>query len=211
MAKPTQLSAKIRNQGGTGRYSRGKQQIQRILGCAKELLLSEGYQGVTMRKIASKIDISPGTLTYYFRTREDLMRSMFEDYMENHRRVLSKRQSSKQSEGAEAYYALFESLLNDAKDGFVRAYFYQLWAASVHEPTLRTLREEAYALMLSEVCDCIKQANSKIPEAEVQNRAFVFCCMMEGVPVMLGSHPTLVDSNNRIEQLLKQQAEFLLR
>ncbi|MDH2634309.1 TetR/AcrR family transcriptional regulator [Acinetobacter nosocomialis] len=55
---------------GRGRPSRTPKQIeecrQLIVASAKQLFLSEGYQGVTMRKIAAKADCLPATLYAIF-------------------------------------------------------------------------------------------------------------------------------------------------
>ncbi len=47
-----------------------------ILEAARELFLAEGYEGVTMRKVAEKIEYSPTAIYVYFADKEDLFREL---------------------------------------------------------------------------------------------------------------------------------------
>ena len=63
--------------GTKERRTREKEQLQRqILSAARELFVSEGYENVSMRKIAAKIEYSPTTIYLYFRDKADLLDSV---------------------------------------------------------------------------------------------------------------------------------------
>jgi AcrR family transcriptional regulator len=52
-----------------------------ILDAARELFLSEGYEGVSMRKVAEKIEYSPTAIYVHFKDKEDLFHELcHEDY-----------------------------------------------------------------------------------------------------------------------------------
>ena len=48
----------------------------RILDAARELFLSEGYDGVSMRRIAEKIEYSPTAIYFHFRDKETLIQEL---------------------------------------------------------------------------------------------------------------------------------------
>ncbi|HUJ96528.1 MAG TPA: TetR/AcrR family transcriptional regulator [Terriglobales bacterium] len=48
----------------------------KILDAARELFLSEGYDGVSMRKVAEKIEYSPTAIYVHFADKEDLFREL---------------------------------------------------------------------------------------------------------------------------------------
>ena len=59
------------------RRAREKEQLRRqILAAARELFVSEGYENVSMRKIANKIEYSPTTIYLYFKDKADLLDSV---------------------------------------------------------------------------------------------------------------------------------------
>jgi len=55
------------------RRNREKQMLrQEILDAAREMFVREGYEGVSMRKIAERIEYSPTTIYHYFQDKADL-------------------------------------------------------------------------------------------------------------------------------------------
>ncbi|HEY4440521.1 MAG TPA: TetR/AcrR family transcriptional regulator [Candidatus Elarobacter sp.] len=52
---------------------------EQILAAARKLVLSEGFEGLTMRKIADAIEYSPATLYLYFENREAIGRQLCEE------------------------------------------------------------------------------------------------------------------------------------
>ena len=57
------------------RKNRQKQLLrQEILDAAREMFVQDGYEGVSMRKIAQKIEYSPTTIYHYFNDKAELLR-----------------------------------------------------------------------------------------------------------------------------------------
>jgi len=52
----------------------------KIVAAAKELFLEEGYEKVSMRKIAARIEYSPTTIYLYFKNKSDLIVNIVQDY-----------------------------------------------------------------------------------------------------------------------------------
>lgn len=56
------------------RRNREKQLLrQEILDAAREMFVREGYEGVSMRKIADRIEYSPTTIYHYFKDKSELL------------------------------------------------------------------------------------------------------------------------------------------
>src|SRR5258705_11629421 len=55
------------------RHERDRQRIQKaILDAARDLFIKEGYQHVSMRKIADRIEYSPAAIYSYFESKDDI-------------------------------------------------------------------------------------------------------------------------------------------
>jgi AcrR family transcriptional regulator len=66
--------------GVVERRIREKQALrQEILDAARELFVTEGYQNVSMRKVAEKIEYSPTTIYLYFKDKAELLHSICEE------------------------------------------------------------------------------------------------------------------------------------
>ncbi|MCU0227173.1 MAG: TetR/AcrR family transcriptional regulator [Bryobacterales bacterium] len=62
------------------RRNREKQLLrQEILDAAREMFVRDGYEGVSMRKIAEKIEYSPTTIYHYFRDKTDLLSQIIQE------------------------------------------------------------------------------------------------------------------------------------
>ena len=63
--------------GITERREREREEVRRkILDAARELFATEGYENVTMRRIAEAIEYSPTTIYLHFEDKDDLVRAL---------------------------------------------------------------------------------------------------------------------------------------
>jgi AcrR family transcriptional regulator len=73
----------LRRGGGLGiteRREREKEEVRKkILDAARELFATEGYERVTMRRIAEAIEYSPTTIYNHFEDKDDLVRALCYD------------------------------------------------------------------------------------------------------------------------------------
>ena len=66
--------------GVAERKAREKEELKRqILDAARELFVSDGYESVSMRKIAEKIEYSPASLYTYFTDKDDILDCLCEE------------------------------------------------------------------------------------------------------------------------------------
>ena len=66
------------------RRTREKEQLRRqIIAAARELFVNEGYENVSMRKIADKIEYSPTMIYLYFKNKADLLDSVCKETLLN--------------------------------------------------------------------------------------------------------------------------------
>ncbi|WP_189370004.1 TetR/AcrR family transcriptional regulator [Tateyamaria omphalii] len=56
--------------------SKGEERRLAIEAAARQMLLNQGYSGVSLRKIANQLGISVGNLQYYFSTKDDLVEAV---------------------------------------------------------------------------------------------------------------------------------------
>jgi len=61
-----------------GVYARGRETVSRILEAALDILIHEGSQAMTLRRIAAACGLRIGNVTYYFTSKEDLLRAVLD-------------------------------------------------------------------------------------------------------------------------------------
>ena len=66
--------------GVAQRKAREKEELkQQILDAARELFVRDGYESVSMRKIANKIEYSPATIYTYFKDKDEILDCLCEE------------------------------------------------------------------------------------------------------------------------------------
>src|SRR5207245_8296320 len=62
------------------RHERDREAVHRaILDAARDLFVTEGYQNVSIRKIAERIEYSPAAIYGYFRSKDDIFFALAEE------------------------------------------------------------------------------------------------------------------------------------
>lgn len=77
--------------GVVERKAREKQEVKdQILDAARKLFVREGYESVSMRKIADQIEYSPATIYTYFKDKDEILDSLCEEtFLKLHRERLA--------------------------------------------------------------------------------------------------------------------------
>ncbi|MFD9905656.1 TetR/AcrR family transcriptional regulator [Streptomyces sp. NPDC059063] len=64
---------------GTGKQQRRGDTRQRIQDVALELFAEQGYEKTSLREIAERLEVTKAALYYHFKTKEDILNSIFDD------------------------------------------------------------------------------------------------------------------------------------
>lgn len=65
---------------GRGEFRSRTDTRARIQQVAVELFTEHGYEGTSLREIAERLDVTKAALYYHFKSKEDIIRSLVEDY-----------------------------------------------------------------------------------------------------------------------------------
>ncbi len=62
-------------------HARGRDTRSRLRELALQLFAEQGYEKTSLREIAERLGVTKAALYYYFKSKEDIVRSLVEDYM----------------------------------------------------------------------------------------------------------------------------------
>lgn len=63
---------------------KGQERRQLIIDAAKKRLIAHGIEGLVLREVAESMNITHGNLQYYFRTKDDLLRTIFDEEVQKY-------------------------------------------------------------------------------------------------------------------------------
>ena len=194
---------------GTAILPKGKHRSEQILQKAQDVLVQEGYPNFTMRNIAAKAGIRMGNLQYYYQTKNDLLRAMFQHAIEAHSGRFMKLDSLPGIEPQNLFAKVIDHLLADLKKPHVRGLFLQIWALSMHDNYAEHCLEEIYEHYRNALSGIITRINPDLSMHECNDRAAAIQALIEGSQMSL----TLIDGRlvqkRGLNKVIKERAYLI--
>lgn len=170
----------------SGGYARGQDGVELILRAALAILIDGGYRALSFRKVAATCGMSLGNLTYYFPTKEDLVRELLEavisSYEDSFDDIMHHPDATAEQRLAE-YIAL---ILKDITTKKTTRLFPELWALSNHDAFILDRVDTLYARARAALNDLIAEINPALPPQERETLALFISAAMEGQTVFAG-------------------------
>lgn len=169
-----------------GGYARGREGHETILRAALSLLVEQGYRAMSMRKVAAACGMKLGNLTYYFPTKEDLVRELLGAVISSYEIEF---EAIIHEEGVSPEQRLQEIcmlVLEDIRTKKTTRIFPELWALSNHDPFVFDRVHELYARARAPLLAIIEEINPSLSEEQRQALALFISASMEGLTVFAG-------------------------
>lgn len=180
---------------------------QEILDAAREILVREGYEGLSMRKVAEQIDYSPTAIYLHFKDRDDLVFCVCEQLMAGLVRELEE----VKSRHADPLVALKKGLRRYVDFGLKHPEHYQATFMQRHstDPAVdqrylepKTMSMQAFGFLPSLVGECVKQ--KKLARVDVHAASCALWAGIHGITSLQIAMPNFKwhDRDKVIDQLI---------
>ena len=187
---------------------------QEILDAAREILVREGYDGLSMRKVAEKIDYSPTAIYLHFKDRDDLVFCVCEQLMAGLVRELNE----VKSRYADPLIALRKGLRRYVEFGLKHPEHYQATFMTRHsgDPEIdqrylepNTMGMQAFSFLPWLVGECVKQ--KKLARVDVHAASCALWAGIHGVTSLQIAMPNFKwnDRDKVIDQLIAMMVKGL--
>lgn len=186
-----------------------KGQLSRIaiLDAAIGILVDEGYAAISMDKVAKKLDISKGNITYHFPNKKALVQAVFQRLLRQSRELrqedagsdaISPKERLKQKVTRE-----FEILMAPMSD----ARLWETLAYSLRDETVQHVFEEVFDWYIQNFIETLRPLRPDLDVAELGDLAIFILSITRGMLVFIGTANT--DEKRRIELRDKVVAQIL--
>ena len=169
-----------------GGYARGREGHETILRAALSLLVEHGYRAMSMRRVAAACGMKLGNLTYYFPTKEDLVRELLDAVISSYEMEFD---AIIHEEGIGPEQRLEEIctlILEDIRTKKTTRVFPELWALSNHDPFVFERVHELYARARAPVHAIIEDINPSLSVEQREVLTLFISASMEGLTVFAG-------------------------
>jgi AcrR family transcriptional regulator len=153
---------------------------QKIIDTAGQILVSEGYRSLSMRRIAKACKISVGNLTYHFPTADRLLEAVIQNMLEGYSEQLKHYEELGAPEGQDILDQLIEFIIRDAVSSTTSSLMIELWAMAKHDPSKAKYVNMAYEMGSQVIKALILRVSPATPEAVAQKAAVTMLVFSEG-------------------------------
>ena len=187
---------------------------QEILDAARDILVREGYDGLSMRKVAERIDYSPTAIYLHFKDRDDLVFCVCEQLMGG----LVKELEQVAERNADPLVALEKGLRRYVEFGLKHPQHYQatFGIPQGHDPAKDaryrapgTMGMQAFGFLPRHVGECVKQR--KLAKVDVHQASCALWAGIHGITSLLIVMPNFKwgDPDEVIDQLITMLVDGL--
>lgn len=191
---------------------KGAKRIAEIRQAGVEILLQEGFTSLTKRKIANRLGISHGNVSYYFPTRESLWKAVIEFELNTFYRKHDSDSSFADDDAQGRFNEFLGRWVDEYKDRELRIFFSQILAFSEVSEVVAGLRDEMYEMFFAETMSRVRALQvGDVDEAELEQRVLTIIAMLEGLHAVSAFRPEKLSGNDEFRTQLIRSMNMIAR
>ncbi|AWZ00305.1 MAG: TetR/AcrR family transcriptional regulator [Rhodobiaceae bacterium] len=191
-------------------YAKGVRRTEEILSATREMLIHEGAEALTMRRVAAKLDMSLSNLQHYFTTKETLINALvdaqYEDYVAGLDERVEPGQTPEEQLGAFAQY-----ISDDYQTDEGSILIWELWAFTGRNAYVADTVNKAHESERRIVRKIIGQISPNDSKSQLETKATVITSMFEGVGLFVAPGRPQAKSRKAVTEQLKAAAIAIAR
>lgn len=160
--------------------SKGEQRRAQIIGIARELLVTGGYEAFVMRDIAARADMKLGNLQYYFPTRDAALEAVIRTEAAEDLKVLADAVASERR--PERQLRRFCATIIDRWRGDSGRVFSIMLFLAQENPAFTTMYREIYDAFYQALTRILADLDPDAGKSALRNRAMLITALVDGAP-----------------------------
>jgi AcrR family transcriptional regulator len=207
-AKPatTRPATATRARTGTAVQSRGRDRADEIVQAARKVMVEDGYAALTTRKVAERVGIRQSNVQYYFPTKVDLVRALFEASMADSSRAITARLAKDVASPKARLLGSLEYFLETHHSIEEMRFLRELWALSAHDADVARVMQGFYQRWVDLTARNILGINPDLGRARAQRRALLMISLVDGLSLFHGAtgldHPSVTGIDRELRDLV---------
>lgn len=169
-----------------GIYSRGAETVDSILKAALSVLLEEGAEAFTIRRVAAACGLRVGNVSYHFPKKEMLVQVLLDDIMENYNNKLEVNVRRPELSDEDRLRLVIVICLDDICTKRTTHLFTELWALANHNDFIAERVRRFYAKVHDVIGEYVQRINPALSADEVHTLSLFISASMEGTTPFLG-------------------------
>lgn len=153
-----------------------------ILLAARALLASEGYAGLSMRRVAQDAGMSLSNVQHYYGNKEQLLEALLLTTMDEFQSKMDRIAVAMAGRPqVERFLTTIDMFLDEITDPVTHAIFFEIWALASRHPFASSLMGRMMGRERKAVYGLIRGLNPAIGDDEYMQRAVLIVAQVEGL------------------------------
>lgn len=153
-----------------------------ILRAAREIFASEGYSGLSMRRVAAQVGVSLSNVQHYYKSKDMLVEALLLDSLNQFQeKIDSITASMAGATRVEQFMATVDMFLEELGNPVIRGMFFEFWALATRNTFASTLMERMQSRERKAIYKLIQGLSPEIPDEEYVVRAALIVAQIEGL------------------------------
>ncbi|RKH62703.1 TetR/AcrR family transcriptional regulator [Corallococcus llansteffanensis] len=195
---------------GTAVHAKGTERVGSILDAAMDVLVQDGYAGLSLRGVAQRAGLSLGNLQYYFPTKQDVVRALLARYLEQALLRVRERVEGGGREPVQRLRQALDAILEDQDSPRACQLFAELWALAARDAMVADALAVFYAGYRAGVVELLRELSPDLTPARRERRAALLVAFLEGLSLFRGGGNLRAASVPGLEQELRGLLEQML-
>ena len=191
------LDNTLRNKPSTT-TEKGLGRARDILLAARALLASEGYAGLSMRRVAQDAGMSLSNVQHYYGSKEQLLEALLLTIMDEFQAKMDRIAVAMAGRPqVERFLSTVDMFLDEITDPTMHAIFFEIWALASRHPFASNLMGRMMARERRAVYGLIRGLNPAIDDEAALERAVLIAAQIQGLMLFRldrHAHPAQFDT-----------------
>ncbi|MCB1844319.1 MAG: TetR/AcrR family transcriptional regulator [Halioglobus sp.] len=190
---------------------KGAERVVAIVEAGVGILREEGFMALTKRRIATRLGISHGNVSYYFATRESLWKAVIDyelkSYYERHYSDFSAEEDDAQGR----FNEFLLRWVDEYRDRDMRIFFSQMLAFAEVSPVIAAMRNNIYETFYDETLARVRALLPDVSDDVLQPRVLLIIAALEGLHAVTSFRPRLTVDDSAFRDELVSRINSIAR
>ena len=153
-----------------------------ILHAARSLLATDGYAGLSMRRVAAEVGMSLSNVQHYYQSKDALLEALLLYTMDLFQQKMDSISAAMTSASrTERFLSTCDMFLEEITDPVTHAIFFEIWALASRNAFASRLMDKMMARERKAIFKLIDGLNPTLGEEETMQRAILMVAQIEGL------------------------------
>jgi len=189
---------------------KGAKRISEIVDAGANLLMTEGFSSLTKRRVANRLGISHGNVSYYFPTRDSLWNAVIDFELKKYYERQQGELHADPSDPQGRFDEFVVRWMDKYNDRVMRVFFSHIIAYAEISESMAKIRNEAYESFFNTTMTLARALKQDVEEEELERRVLEVMVVLEGLQAISAFRPALLEQNHEFKQRILRRVNNII-